>query len=46
MANESHNERETDRRNDARFLTPLLLMGVVIAGGILIYTMLGLPPVS
>ena len=40
------NQRETDRKNDARLLTPLLLMGLIIAGGILIYLMLGPPPVS
>jgi len=37
--------RETDRKNDALFLTPLLLMALVIVGGILIYAMLGPPPV-
>ncbi|MFZ0610424.1 MAG: hypothetical protein WBD53_15435 [Xanthobacteraceae bacterium] len=40
------NQRETDRKNDTRLLTPLLLMGLIIAGGILIYLMLGLPPVT
>ncbi len=37
---------ELDRENDKRFLTPLLLMALVIVGGILIYLMLGPPPVS
>ena len=40
------NKRETDRKNDTRLLTPLLLMGLIIAGGILIFLMLGPPPVS
>ncbi len=40
------NQRETDRKNDTRLLTPLLLMGLIIAGGILIYLMLGPPPVT
>ncbi|MGB7034281.1 MAG: hypothetical protein WBD71_02045 [Xanthobacteraceae bacterium] len=39
------NQRETDRKNDTRLLTPLLLMGLIIAGGILIYLMLGPPSV-
>ncbi len=39
-------QRETDRKNDNRLLTPLLLMALVIAGGILIFSMLGPPPVS
>jgi hypothetical protein len=38
--------RGTDHSNDRRLLTPLLLMALVIAGGILIYLMLGPPPVS
>ena len=37
---------ELDRENDKQFLTPLLLMALVIVGGILIYLMLGPPPVS
>jgi hypothetical protein len=40
------NQREIDRNNDKRFLTPLLLMGLIIVGGILIFLMLGPPPVS
>lgn len=39
-------QREIDRKNDARFLTPLLLMALILVGGILIYLMLGPPPVS
>ena len=39
------NKRETDRKNDTRLLTPLLLMGLIIAGGILICLMLGPPSV-
>jgi hypothetical protein len=40
------NQREIDRKNDAKFLTPLLLLGLILVGGILIYLMLGPPPVS
>ena len=39
-------QREIDRNNDMRFLTPLLLMALVIAGGILLLMILGPPPVS
>jgi len=39
-------QREIDRQNDAKFLTPLLLMALVFVGGLLIYLMLGPPPVS
>lgn len=46
MTNETSNQRETDRKNDNRLLTPLLLMALVIAGGILIFAILGPPPVS
>jgi len=38
-------QREIDGNNDKRFLTPLLLMALVIVGGILIYLLLG-PPVT
>jgi hypothetical protein len=31
------NRRDLDRRNDARLLTPLLLMAVILAIGILAY---------
>ncbi|HEV3159708.1 MAG TPA: hypothetical protein VGZ89_06960 [Xanthobacteraceae bacterium] len=30
-------QRDIDRRNDARLLTPLLLMALVIAAGVLFY---------
>jgi hypothetical protein len=43
---ETPSRREIDRQNDNRFLTPLLLMALVMVGGILIYLMLGPPPVS
>ncbi|MFZ3360555.1 MAG: hypothetical protein WCA56_08930 [Xanthobacteraceae bacterium] len=38
--------RDIDRKNDTRLLTPLLLMAVVIAGGVLLYAILGPPAVS
>ena len=34
-------QRDIDRRNDARLLTPLLLMALVIAAGVLFYTLTG-----
>jgi hypothetical protein len=34
-------QRDIDRRNDARLLTPLLVMALVIAAGILFYTLTG-----
>jgi len=39
-------QREINRKNDTRLLTPLLLMGLIIVGGILIYLMIGPPPVT
>jgi hypothetical protein len=30
-----------DRRNDARLLTPLLLMALIIVGGILVFDLAG-----
>ena len=45
-ADERPSQRETDRKNDNRLLTPLLLMALVIGGGILIFLTLGPPPVS
>jgi hypothetical protein len=33
------NQREIDRRNDTRLLTPLLVMALVIAAGVLIYAL-------
>jgi hypothetical protein len=35
------NRRDVDRRNDARLLTPLLLMALVIAAGVLFYALTG-----
>ena len=32
------NQRDIDRRNDVRFLTPLLLMALVLVIGILVYS--------
>jgi hypothetical protein len=34
-------QRDIDRRNDARLLTPLLLMALVIAAGVLFYALTG-----
>jgi hypothetical protein len=34
-------QRDIDRRNDARLLTPLLVMALVIAAGILFYALAG-----
>jgi hypothetical protein len=34
-------QRDIDRRNDARFLTPLLVMALVIAAGVLFYALAG-----
>jgi hypothetical protein len=34
-------QRGIDRRNDARLLTPLLLMALVIAAGVLFYALTG-----
>jgi hypothetical protein len=34
-------QRDIDRRNDARLLTPLLVMAVVIAAGVLYYVLTG-----
>jgi len=39
-------QSDIDRNNDKRFLTPLLLMALVIAAGVLLYLVLGPPPVS
>ncbi len=35
------NKRDIDRRNDANLLTPLLLMALVIAAGVLFYALTG-----
>lgn len=34
-------QRDIDRRNDARLLTPLLLMALVIAAGVRFYALTG-----
>jgi hypothetical protein len=34
-------QRDIDRRNDARLLTPLLLMALVIVAGVLFYALTG-----
>jgi hypothetical protein len=34
-------QRDIDRRNDAKLLTPLLLMAIVIAAGVLLYALIG-----
>jgi hypothetical protein len=34
-------QRDIDRRNDAKLLTPLLVMALVIAAGILFYALTG-----
>jgi hypothetical protein len=39
--------RNDGRGNDARLLTPLLLMGLIIVGGFLYYALMGhAPPAS
>jgi hypothetical protein len=35
------NQHDLDRTNDARFLTPLLLMAVILVCGILVYAYTG-----
>jgi hypothetical protein len=35
------NQRDIDRRNDTRFLTPLLLMAALLVCGILIFAYTG-----
>jgi hypothetical protein len=34
-------QRDIDRQNDARLLTPLLLMALMIAAGVLFYALTG-----
>jgi hypothetical protein len=36
-------QRNRDRENDIRFLTPLLLMAVIVVAGILLYAYTGHP---
>jgi hypothetical protein len=33
--------QDIDQKNDSRFLTPLLVMGLIIAAGILLYAYTG-----
>ena len=35
------NQYDFDRKNDIRFLTPLLLMALVVVGGMLLYAYAG-----
>lgn len=35
------NQRDLDRKNDLRLLTPLLLMAAILAVGVLLYTYTG-----
>ncbi len=35
------NQHELDRRNDTKFLTPLLLMALILVGGVLLYAYTG-----
>ena len=35
------NQRDIDRRNDAKLLTPLLLMALIIAAAVLVYALTG-----
>ena len=37
------NQRDIDRENDIRFMTPLLLMGLILVCGILAYAYTGHP---
>jgi uncharacterized protein (DUF983 family) len=42
MANDSHSERS----NDTKALTPLLLMGLIIVGGFLFFALTGHAPTT
>ena len=35
------NQRDLDRKNDSRLLTPLLLMAAILAVGVLVYAYTG-----
>jgi len=35
------NQHELDRKNDAKFLTPLLLMALILACGVLLFAYAG-----
>ena len=41
MTSERTSQHEIDRRNDAKLLTPLLVMALVIVAGILFYALTG-----
>jgi len=41
LTRERTSQHEIDRRNDAKLLTPLLLMALMIAAGILFYALSG-----
>jgi hypothetical protein len=41
LTSERTSQYEIDRRNDAKLLTPLLVMALVIAAGILFYALSG-----
>jgi hypothetical protein len=41
LTSERTSQHEIDRRNDAKLLTPLLLMALMIAAGILFYALSG-----
>jgi hypothetical protein len=40
------NERDVDRKNDTRLLTPILLMVLIVVGGFLFYAIIGQAPTS
>jgi hypothetical protein len=44
LTSERTSQHEIDYRNDAKLLTPLLLMALVIAAGILFYALSGRAP--
>jgi hypothetical protein len=39
-------QHELDRKNDIRFLTPLLLMALILVCGILVYAFAGHPLIA
>jgi hypothetical protein len=41
MPDQHHDRNQHDRNNDGRFLTPLLLMALIVAVGFLIYAYAG-----
>jgi hypothetical protein len=46
LMSEQTSQREIDRRNDAKLLTPLLVMALVIVAGILFYASSGHAPAA